>query len=518
MRAIALIVTLLGLATSSHAITRDEVMARAKAFAYHPWRCATANLTASCSASYKSVYSPGDYVGLPYDWGGYMTKFEFDQQIAQGHGAGSQPGDGVLACTAGLDCSGYVSKCWDAGHFSTSTLGSVSTAIAQSQLLPGDVLNMAGLHVVLFSHKLASGEPVFFEAGGYNTHINLSGGWSHVAGYTPRRYNKITGSSAGNPSGTTENPIAIGSLPYSDSRDTTQAVSDVLDGCGASPTKNESGPEYIYKVTLQQPGTLTASVSDGPGVDIDVHLYTSMNTGDCVARDDLTLSHAVDCGTYYVVADTFTGSVAYPGPYTLTVSFTPSGSGCGSGPPAYSPKGKPGDACGYPANPNLPFCNENLGGEICIYTTGSSFCSLACKTSADCAVFPGGCCQDVSGKGEYYCLTAAFCGGPATDGGPPMKPDAGADSTLPPLTDGPAPWTESGLPPLAGDGGSKGDGGEETGGGGGCSLADPRSSSPAPTALLLLALLSLVLGGRRVSSSRCAGRSSASVRAPTWRR
>lgn len=76
-------------ASSSEAITRDEVMVRARAFAYHPWRCEQKNLTASCSSTYESIYAPGDFVGLPYDWGGYYSLFEFDQEIANGRWSGN---------------------------------------------------------------------------------------------------------------------------------------------------------------------------------------------------------------------------------------------------------------------------------------------------------------------------------------------------------------------------------------------------------------------------------------------
>src|SRR6185369_12956317 len=58
-------------AADAAAISRGEVIARAKSFSFHPWTCGLNNLTATCSAAYQSVYVPGDYVGLPYDWGGY---------------------------------------------------------------------------------------------------------------------------------------------------------------------------------------------------------------------------------------------------------------------------------------------------------------------------------------------------------------------------------------------------------------------------------------------------------------
>jgi len=506
MKRVVIVAALLLVSAPAWSITRDQVMTLARAYVHHPWRCTSANTTASCAAGYASVFTPGDYLGVPYDWGGNDTLFGFDQKIVQGYGAGTRPSDGVLSCTTGVDCSGYVSRCWgETTKYGTYTLENISTAITQSQLLAGDAMNLAGTHVVLYSHKLPSGEPVWYEAGVFVTEMDTAGGWSKVSGYTPRRYNSITGTTAGNPPGTTTNPIVIGSLPYSDSRDTTQSASDVFDGCGAAPSKDESGPEYIYKVSFTQPGNLTVSVSCGPGVDIDVHLYGSLSTSDCVARNDKTFTHAVDCGTYYVVADTFKQGA---GAYTLTASFSPSGGSCGAGPPTYDPPGELGDPCAAFAN-TPRYCNPTLGSEICISVTGTSdsFCSRSCQTGADCGAFPGGCCKDISGKGEYYCLPAAYCGGSAPkDGGPVVTtdgpvgptPDGGTRDTGQVIQgDG---GSTQGDGSASGDGGLPADdigGGESGGGGGGCALQ--RGAAGRPIAgLLLLSLLLLSLGrGRR---------------------
>lgn len=419
----------LGLAVSSSAaaITRTEVLVKSKAFAFHPWTAKTANTTASCNAAYKSVYAPGDYMGLPYDWGGHMSLFTFDQQIAQGYGAGSYPADGILSCTAGVDCSGFVSQAWSSGHYTTSSVHEISSVITKAQMLPGDIFNDAGNHMALFSHLLGSGEPALYESVFYNVHYSLPG-WSWLNGYVPRRYSKITGTTADDPSGTTEKPIAITSFPFVDSRNTAQSPSDVLDGCGADPSVPESGPEYVYEVTLTKPGTLTVSVQDDVGVDIDVHLYTSMNTSDCVARHDTSFTKSLDCGTYYVVTDTFAkAGTSLSGAFTLTVSFTASsGQACGAGPKQYQFEGGPADACSYPGNKSLPFCNPNLGVDTCLYTSTSSFCSKPCASVADCGAFAGGCCADI-GAGEKYCLPAAQCGSGAPDSGVAPKPDAGGD-------------------------------------------------------------------------------------------
>lgn len=447
------------------AITRSEVLSRAKGFAYHPWTVTNVNLTASCNGAYQSVYVPGDYVGLPYDWGGYMTLFEFDQGILSGKGAGSYPDDGILSCTVGLDCSGFVSKAFGAGHYTTSNMASISSAINVSDLLIGDIFNMAGYHVTMFETKMANGEPNHYEALGYNVHYNVTGGWTHVDGYTPRRYVNIEGTTAADPLGTLVKPIQIGSFPYTDTRNTKESKSDMLDGCGAAPAKSEAGPEYVYQVTFDKPGTLTASISDDATADIDIHLYTSMNTSDCVARHDTTITVEVDCGTYYLVADTFKGASEAPGMYTLTATFTPKNQACGGGPPQYSPSGKLGDPCGNPNDPDLPFCNPNLGGEVCLYTEDTSFCTKPCSSNADCAALQG-CCGDIGG-GELYCFTSDLCESPNPPE-PQDPPDGGGDPDPEDLTSG-----------AGGGGGSAGAG---VGGSGGAGIGGGNGGSGGPGA------------------------------------
>lgn len=466
------------LARPAHAeITRTEVIDRAKAYTFYPWRATAANLSAPCDAAWDSAFVVGDYLGVAYDWGGFDSLFQFSQKISSGYAAGSPAGGAVSACTTGVDCSGFVSRTWNtASKYGTATLPNISSQIAVGAMLPGDVFNDPNNHVTLFSHTLASGAPYMYEAFGFNTRVNAFGGWSWVNGYVPRRYNSITGTTATTPVGTPQNPIVVGALPYTDSRDTRTAPTSVLDGCGAAPGTNESGPEYVYRVQVTQPGQLTVAVSDDVGVDVDVHLYTSPNTSDCVARADASFTYAVDCGTYYVVADTY-GGVANAGLFDLTITHTPNGQPCGSGPPSYDPLGQPGDACAFPGNPNLPGCNATLDGEVCLYTSGAgarSFCTMACATDTDCSAMPGGgCCQDI-GSGERYCMVADLCatepggGGGGTDAGP----DAGTGSG-------------------SGSGGAGGAPDESQPGG--CAIAD---ASPAPLALWLIAL-ALVTRRRR---------------------
>jgi len=265
----------------------------------------------------------------------------------------------------------------------------------------------------------------------------------------------------------------------------------------------------VYTATFTQPGTLVATIADDATTDVDVELFTSLQTNACVARGDTNVNQLVGCGTYYLVVDTF-GAAANTnaGPYQLNVTFTPSGQACGAvaGPPAFNPKGHLGDACGYPGNPNLPFCNPSFGGDTCIYTSSDSFCSKPCATDPDCADLPsGGCCEELA-KGEFYCVTKALCGSgtmPSANG-----PDAGASGGG---TGGGTGGGSGGGAKDAGAGGSTGNGetaGDPNGGAdpvsgttttkaSGCSAAPLGTSSTSDLPLLALGIACLVMGRRR---------------------
>lgn len=427
----AVVASVLGVCHTASAITREETLVRARSYAGHKWSSGAANTTATCSAAYQSLYIPGDYVGVAYDWGGYMGLATFDSLIAQGQGAGSQEPDGILSCTAGVDCSGFVSMAWSVGHFTTSSMAQTSAQIAQASMLPADIFNKAGFHVAMQAATKANGEPLFIEALGYNVNVNSTGGLSHVAGYLPRRLNGIVDSPVTDPVGTTTKPILIGSFPYTDSRSTAASPSSVLDACAAAPSTQQKGPEVVYLAKITTPGTLTVTVSDDASSDIDVQILAgNPSPSRCIGRNDSTVSMTVGCGDYYIVADTFGANAANAGNYTLNATLTPSGQACAAvaGPPAFNPKGKLGDKCAFPGNKNLPFCNANLGGETCIYSQTESFCSVPCAADNDCGGLQGGCCRDL-GQGEKYCLTQAFCAGGTSSGVQPgAKPKPGDGS------------------------------------------------------------------------------------------
>jgi hypothetical protein len=179
--------------------TRAAAVARAQKLATHTWVCGPSNIRAACSRRYTSDWKVGQKVtGLPYRWGGADAPEAFDRKIASGMAAGSHSRDGVLSCTAGIDCSGFVAFCWglEAGHaYSTSSLRTIAGKPKYnwfSDMKPGDALNKAGSHVVLFIGYNPDGTINVCEASGSKARVVCSRTtWSRFKGYIPLQYKGI---------------------------------------------------------------------------------------------------------------------------------------------------------------------------------------------------------------------------------------------------------------------------------------------------------------------------------------
>ncbi len=312
-----------------HAIPRSEIVEAAPGFEEHPWDCGAQNLVADCADSswQPAVTAAGPQVGLPYCWGGWVTLDEFDQQIGQGYGAGSMPYGLFLGCTTGVDCSGYVSQLWQHPHkLGTATLPEVSFEVDTTEMLPGDVFNNAGTHVIMFLGEDSNGDALVTESTTSSACMGVCRRplpWSVLSGYVPRAY-FYADVETSTEAGTAEDPILIEAFPYRDTRNTEGAASDQFDFYSAAPTTDESGSELIYVFHVASGGLLTASVLDAVGVDIDIHLLASLDADDCLARDDLEIAVEItEPGAYYLVADTYVGGsgTEYTGAYLLTADF-----------------------------------------------------------------------------------------------------------------------------------------------------------------------------------------------------
>lgn len=128
--------------------SRDSCMSIASTYCYAVW---TAN-QGNCNATYNH-YTVGQItMGIDYQWGGYDTLPAALDKLNAGAIAGnSYPR--VLDRNphwAGLDCSGYVSRCWMSGRYQTSNFYNICSTVSFADLYKGDITNYAGKHCRLF--------------------------------------------------------------------------------------------------------------------------------------------------------------------------------------------------------------------------------------------------------------------------------------------------------------------------------------------------------------------------------
>jgi len=165
-----------GEAAAPSQLTPQEAMAIAQRLTSHAWRPFSSNIlhgkdkagigvnTPDIShepgLERKGWWVPGEVnAGIPYKWGGFDDAASFDEAIAKGLAGGdvSTPekrradNAAVSAQAAGVDCSGFVSRCLKlpAVH-DTTHLPAVCTPLPSARdLRPGDVLNIPHRHVIL---------------------------------------------------------------------------------------------------------------------------------------------------------------------------------------------------------------------------------------------------------------------------------------------------------------------------------------------------------------------------------
>ena len=157
-------------------LTPAESMAIAHQLAAHPWRPFAGNILHGKDRSGILVNTPdagldphqprrGWWVpgmvneGIPYKWGGFDCPETFDAAVANGSAAGdvSSPekrradNAKVSAHAAGVDCSGFVSRCLKLPSvYDTAKLPTICEELASAaDLRPGDLLNISRRHVVL---------------------------------------------------------------------------------------------------------------------------------------------------------------------------------------------------------------------------------------------------------------------------------------------------------------------------------------------------------------------------------
>lgn len=203
-------------------VTPEQSLAIAKAYYEHTWRPTEANAfhgddaegirvdTPDIAYTDPGAIRPGWWepnrknVGIPYMWGGFDTPESFDAKVSRGFYAGDiysqhkrdRLDDAVSKQTCGIDCSGFVSRCWRLDRsYSTRELPSLCIPLDSfDDLRPGDLVNKRNVHALLFvrftdenkTHFLAyeTGSPPSWKVLFHPIEVEYVRG----LGYSPYRY------------------------------------------------------------------------------------------------------------------------------------------------------------------------------------------------------------------------------------------------------------------------------------------------------------------------------------------
>ena len=188
-------------------VTRAEALAIGDTYVVHMWTATSANITGGlitdpngAQLRTPSWVHVGTNYKVPYKWGGFNTLPGFDQGLLEGKSAGDNATTDVSSYAVGVDCSGFVSRCWKlSSHYSTRMMDDYIAQAYSSwdDLKPGDVIHKEG-HVRLAVDNNPNGTILAVEAAGSSTDWRVdyrTYTYSGLSEYTPRYYINMTGPS-----------------------------------------------------------------------------------------------------------------------------------------------------------------------------------------------------------------------------------------------------------------------------------------------------------------------------------
>lgn len=207
-------------------VSPDEALAIAESYRVHRWRASKSNAFHGYDAAGIRVDTPdvrfrptdgvtrpgwwrpgSGNVGIPYQWGGFDTPASFDASLAGGEFAGdiytelkrARLDDAVSEEACGIDCSGFISRCWRLDRsYSTRELPGLCDPLASyDDLSPGDLVNKVNDHALLFVEWLDDAKTSFmaYETGSPPTwkvlRHPIQVAYVRGLGYLPYRYKNI---------------------------------------------------------------------------------------------------------------------------------------------------------------------------------------------------------------------------------------------------------------------------------------------------------------------------------------
>jgi hypothetical protein len=216
------ILLLLALPGRADTLSRAEVLQVAESYVHHVWQSSGRNQRHGADSRGVEIHTPdrpsghgwpdeacwavgASNSGVAYKWGGFDTPESFDAGVRAGKAAGDvytqdkrRLGGGAVSGDAvGIDCSGFISRCWKLPHkYSTSNLAEICQKLSSpAELRPADIMNTEGGHVILFVKWLddAKNRALFYEAAPFSKTLASEREIAALVadGYTPMRYRKI---------------------------------------------------------------------------------------------------------------------------------------------------------------------------------------------------------------------------------------------------------------------------------------------------------------------------------------
>jgi len=173
------------------------------------WFCANNNM-GPCAEHNNDQFAVGQiHEGVAYWLSGWDSLAGFETHLSEGRMAGCRWNECYgAACAAGIDCSGFVSRCWEQTQkYYTYNLDQISTSYGsqvhgylRQNMRAGDIFNNPSDHVVLLYNFDGNGDPIYYESTGsrrpYKVWLNIYDKWRLIDGWgtnwAARRYNNIT--------------------------------------------------------------------------------------------------------------------------------------------------------------------------------------------------------------------------------------------------------------------------------------------------------------------------------------